>query len=120
MADEANHDKDENSLFIDAVGGRKHGRIRGFGSVLDNHLTRALRPPTVSSVSSITNIGEKVFMESHYLAMLEERDRRQEEEREERKREQANNNHLFSQLFSLLAGNQTTLPVCTPHYISCK
>lgn len=114
MADEANHDKDENILFIEAVGGRKRGRIRGFGSVLDNHCTRGQRPPTVSSVSGITNIGEKVFTESQYLAMLEERDRRQEEEREERKREQANNNHLFNQLFAMLAANQT-IPVCIPH-----
>lgn len=120
MADESNTNKDESALFINAVGGLNRGRVRGFGCVLDSHLPTSVRsrpPRNPSSISGITTLGERRFTESQWRAMMEERDRQLDEEREERKREQANNNRLFSQLFSLMAGNQTNLPVvCKPNY----
>lgn len=116
--DEANADKDESTLFIDAVGGLNRGRLRGFGCVLDKQLSTSLRarpPRSVSSISGVTTLGERTFTETQWSAMLAERDRRQDEEWEERKREQANNTQLFNQLFSWIASNQTILTVCTSY-----
>ncbi|KAF3326455.1 Plant transposase (Ptta/En/Spm family) [Carex littledalei] len=106
-AHEDHADVDEADLFMSAVGGSYHGRVRGFGCVLDPKLPktagRGRATPAQSDLSDVTNIGSKrIFTDDVLVGMLNERDMRLAEERQERKREQERYNMLFTKLFSLV------------------
>jgi hypothetical protein len=96
-------DKDESTLYMDAVGGSSRGRIRGFGSMLDHKVPTA-NTQARSSVSGVTHNGtQKTYTDKEVNAILtQERDQRLNEEREERKRMQAENNIMFRQLFAMM------------------
>jgi hypothetical protein len=97
---------DEGDLFMSAVGGRNHGRVRGFGCVLDPKLPKTIRgraTPTSSDISGVTNLGNKrVFTDDVLIGMLNERDMRLAEEKQERKIEGARCTMLINKLFTLL------------------
>ena len=106
-ADHANSELDDSTLFLTALGGPSHGRVLGFGSLLQQKVKTATtreRPNHVtSSVSGLTNIGEQEnFSRAEVLAIVQEREDRIAEEIVERKRDQAQNQLMFSQLFKMV------------------
>ena len=115
-AHEDHADVDEADLFMSAVGGSYHGRVRGFGCVLDPKLPkttgRGRVTPAQSDLSEVTNIGSKrIFTDDVLVGMLNERDMRLAEERQERKREQERYNMLFTKLFSLVGQQNPAVQV---------
>lgn len=114
-ADQANAELDESTLFLTAIGGPKHGRVVGFGSVIAPIKTANNRDRQnhTSSVSGLTNCGaQEIFTRSEMNAMMEERDRQIAEERAQMKRDQAQNLLMFAQLYKTIGIQQLPLPVC--------
>lgn len=104
-ADQANAELDESTLFLTALGGPKHGRVVGFGSVIAPTKTanNRDRQSQTSSVSGLTNCGQQeTFTRSEMNAIMEERDRHIAEERAQMKRDQAQNLLMFAQLYKTI------------------
>jgi hypothetical protein len=120
-ANSVNSHMDEADLFVSAVGGRNHGRVRGFGCVLDPRLqktTRGRATPVASDISGVTNIGNKrVFTDDVLIGMLNERDMRLAEERQERKIEGARCNMLLNKLFTLLGQQNPNVQVSKTNWV---
>lgn len=94
LTNEEAADVDEGELFMLAVGGPSHGRVRGFGCVLDPKLPRTTRRGRAtiiaSDLSGVTNLRNKwVFTDDVLVRMLNELDMRLAEEKQERKRDEA-------------------------------
>ncbi|KAF3328947.1 Plant transposase (Ptta/En/Spm family) [Carex littledalei] len=108
-ADQANAELDESALFLTALGGPKHGRVIGFGSVIAPIKTanNRDRQNNTSSVSGLTNCGQQeIFTRSEMNAMMEDRDRHIAEERAQMKRDQAQNLLMFAQLYKTIGIQQ--------------
>lgn len=120
-ANSVNSHMDEADLFVSAVGGRNHGRVRGFGCVLDPRLPKTIRgraTPTASDISGVTNIGNKrVFTDDVLIGMLNERDMRLAEERQERKIEGARYNMLLNKLFTLVGQQNPNVQVSKTNWV---
>ena len=72
-ADHANAELDESTLFLTALGGPKHGRVVGFGSVIAPIKTTNNRDREnhTCSVSGLTNGGQQeIFTRSEMNAIL--------------------------------------------------
>lgn len=115
-ADQANVELDDSNLFLTAIGGQRHGRVLGFGSLLEQTVqtatTRGRHSHVTSSVSGVTNSGvQETFSRAEVDAIVQERDCRIAEERAERLRDQAQNQLLFSQLFKMHGLQQPPLEV---------
>lgn len=113
-ADHANSELDDSTIFLTALGGPSHGRVLGFGSLLQQKVKTATtreRPNHIaSSVSGLTNIGEQeTFSRAQVLAIVQEREGRIAGELAEMRRSQAQNQLMFSQLFKM-AGHQLPPP----------
>lgn len=120
-ANNVNPHMDEADLFMSAVGGRNHGRVRGFGCVLDPRLPKTFRgraTPTTSDISGVTNIGNnRVFTDDVLVGMLKERDMRLAEERQERKIEGARYNMLLNKLFTLVGQQNPNVQVSKNNWV---
>ncbi|XP_078169521.1 uncharacterized protein LOC144563938 [Carex rostrata] len=106
-ADHANSGLDDSTLFLTALGGPSHGRVLGFGSLLQQKVktaaTRERSSHIASSITGLTNIGEQEnFSRAEVLAIVQEREGRITGELTEMKREQAQNQLMFSQLFKMV------------------
>lgn len=121
MADQANSDMDENTMFLSAVGGSKHGTVRGFGSMLQNKVqpatTRAKQHHT-SSISGVLNGEQSMFSRAEVGLLLAQSERRQDEAEAEKERKMATYDWYFSQLFSMCGVPKPTLQVCELHSFS--
>lgn len=109
MDDGVNADMDESNMFISAAGGVSHGRVLGFGTMLDGKVqtaTNRCRPNYSASsvtVSALTNNSEQEsFSRSQVQALLADRDRLRAEDRAEVRRELANYQVLFNQMLSMV------------------
>lgn len=105
-ADQANGGLDDNTLFLTALGGPSHGRVLGFGSLLEQTVktatTRQRQNHATSYLSGLTNTGvQETFTRAEVEAMVHERDCRIIEERTARLRDQAQNQYMFSQLYKM-------------------
>ena len=100
-------------MFLSAIGGPSHGRVPGFGSLLDKKVqtatTRDRQNHAASSVSVLTQNGvQETYTKEQMQAIVQERDRRHDEERAARMRDQAENRYFFAQLFRLHGMPQPT------------
>jgi hypothetical protein len=109
MADEANADMDESTMFMEAAGGPSHGRVRGFGSMLDGKVqtaTNRSRPKQSASsvtVSGVTTNGVQAsFSRTEVESLLADSERRQAEDRAEMKRELASYQMYINQFLSMV------------------
>lgn len=110
-ADEANAELDDSTLFLTTLGPPSHGRILGFGSLLEQRVqtptTRERQSHVTSAVSGLTNAGnQESFSRAEVENIMQERDRRIAEDRAERIRDRAQNQLLFSQLFKMFGMQQ--------------
>lgn len=113
-ADHANSGLDDSTLFLTALGGPSHGRVLGFGSLLQQKVktatTRERSSHIASSITGLTNIGEQEnFSRAEVLAIVQEREGRITGELAEMKRDQAQNQLMISQLFKMV-GHQLPPP----------
>jgi len=122
MADQANSDMDESSMFLSAVGGSRHGRVRGLGSMLPNKgqpaTSRARQNHTASSISGVIDNGEQAtFSRAEVGMLLAQCDRRQDEEKADRERKLATYDLYFDKLFSIYGLQKPTLNVCNSKFM---
>ena len=115
-ADQANANMDESTMFMSAVGGTSHGRVPGFGSMLDGKVqtttNRSGPKHTASSVSGVTNNGEQTsFSREDVQSLLADSDRRQAEDWVVMKREMATYEMYINQLFTMCRAQRPTLQV---------
>lgn len=108
MADQASSDMDESAMFLSAVGGPSHGRIRGLGGMLQNNdktaTTRCRAHHIASSISGVTNNGvQSMFSSAEVGTLLAERDRRQDEEKAEFHRKLSTFESQVNQLFQMVS-----------------
>lgn len=94
-ADSGNTDMDESTIYLTAVGGPSHGRVRGFGSMLQHKVkaatTRASSKHTASSVSGLTdNGGQIIHTREELQIMLADRDHLLDEKRALRDKKNGN------------------------------
>lgn len=122
MADQANSDMDETTVFLSAVGPSKHGRVRGFGSMLQNKVqpatARAKQNHTASSISGLLNGEQSLFSRAEVGLLLAQCERRQDEVEAEKERKMATYDLYFSQLFSMCGMPKPNMQVCELHLIS--
>jgi len=115
-ADQSYADVDESNMFLTAVGGSAHGRVQGFGSMLQDKVptatTRARQKHTASSVSGLTNNeGQRVETREELEMLLNDRDRRFDEERAAREKKMATYDLYFSKLFTMYGVQMTASQV---------
>jgi hypothetical protein len=123
MADQDRSDMDESSMFLEAVGGSRHGRVQGLGSMLPNKgqpaTSRARQNHTGSSVSGVIDNGEQAtFSRAEVGMLLAQCERRKDEEKAERERQSATYDLYFDKLFSMYGLPKPTLQVCNSNIFS--
>ncbi|KAF3336794.1 hypothetical protein FCM35_KLT19380 [Carex littledalei] len=117
MAEEAHADMDETTMFMSAAGGASHGRVLGFGSMVDGKVqtaTNRSRPKHTASsvtVSGVTTNGVQAsFSRTEVQSLLDISNRRQAEDRAEMKRELASYQMCINQLFSMFGAQGPNQP----------
>lgn len=115
-ADQATSGMDESTMFLTAAGGLKHGRVKGFGSMLHDKVpaatTRARSKHTASSGSVLTNNEWQGIQSREELEMrLAVRERLLDEERAVRERKMAAYDLMFSQIYSMYGAQMPTSQV---------
>lgn len=120
-ADQATSITDESTMFFSAAGGSSHGRVRGFGTMLDDKVQKAKNRnrPNQTSVSGLTNAGDETNLSRAELqVLLADSDRRRDEERAERKRELAQYDFYISQLYTMFGSQMPTQQVIETNFIT--